>query len=229
MDTGSINTATATTGAISDAKVFQNSLGKEEFLKLLVVQLQNQDPLSPMESQDFSAQLAQFSSVEQLTNIDSNLEESIQTNVVLSQTINNTLATTLIGKQVTATGNRVQLIEGTPAAVSFELQTPAQEATVTITDSAGNVVRTLEGQNLGSGIQSLEWDGLDDDGVAVPEGVYSFSVKATDASGAEVVTQPLIRGIAGSLMYSGGTAFLRIGDLSVSFGDVLEISGGLGG
>ncbi|HHM01854.1 MAG TPA: hypothetical protein ENJ15_02505 [Caldithrix abyssi] len=229
MDTGSINTAATGTSALSDTRVFQNSLGKEEFLKLLVVQLQNQDPLSPLESQEFSAQLAQFSSVEQLTNIDNNLEESIKSNVVLSQTINNTLATTLIGKQVTAAGNQVELAEGTPAKVSFELQNAAQEVTVTITDSAGNVVRTLEGQGLSSGIQSLEWDGRDDDGIAVPEGIYSFSVKATDASGAEVVSQPLIRGVAGSLLYSGGAAYLRIGALNVSFGDVLEISGGLGG
>ncbi len=235
METGSINTAAATsaattgTSALSDARVFQNSLGKEEFLKLLVVQLQNQDPLSPMESQDFSAQLAQFSSVEQLTNIDSNLETSIQTDVVLSQTINNTLATTLIGKQVTAAGNQVQLVEGKTTNVPFELQSDAQEVTITITDQAGNVVRRLEGQNVGSGIQSLEWDGLDDDGVELAEGVYTFDVQAKDAAGDEIVTQPLIRGIAGSLMYNGGSAVLRIGDLNVGFGDVLEISGGLGG
>lgn len=229
MDTSSINTATATTGATSDAKVFQNSMGKEEFLKLLVVQLQNQDPLSPMDSQDFSAQLAQFSSVEQLTNIDSNLEKSIQADVVLSQTINNTLATTLIGKQVTAAGNQIELVEGKTTGVPFELQSEAQEVTVTITDQAGNVVRRLEGQSMDSGIQSLEWDGLDDDGVELPEGLYTFSVQAKDASGGEVVSQPLIRGIAGSLLYSGGTAFLRIGDIRVSFGDVLEIRGGLGG
>jgi len=233
MDTTAINpTASgnaASSGTSSLANVFQNGLGKEEFLRLLVVQLQNQDPLSPLESQDFSAQLAQFSSVEQLNNIDSNLESSINTNVLLSQTINNTLATTLIGKQVTAQGNQVQLVKGENADISFKLADTAQDITVTITDAAGNVVRTIDAHNLDKGIQSVEWDGLGDEGNELPSGIYTFSVEATDAAGQPVISQPLIRGIAGSLLYEGGAAVLRIGDLSVSFGDVMEISSGLGG
>ncbi len=230
MESTAINTAaSASNGTSSLSNVFQNSMGKEEFLRLLVAQLQNQDPLSPLESQDFSAQLAQFSSVEQLTNIDTNLESSINTNVLLSQTINNTLATTLIGKQVTAQGNQIQLGETLPVDVPFSLADSAQNVTITITDASGTVVRTIEASNLSQGIQSVQWDGLADDGAELKPGIYTFSVEATDAAGNTVDSQTLIRGIAESLLYEGGSATLRIGDLSISFGDVMEISGGLGG
>jgi len=211
------------------SNVFQNDLGKEEFLKLLVAQLQNQDPLNPMEGQEFASQLAQFSTVEQLTSIDGNIETSIQTDLILSQTINNTLATTLIGKQITALGNQVELKGEEPIGLYFELGDFAKEVNINVLDAAGNIVRTLTGNNLSSGIQSLEWDGLDKDGSELPEGTYTFEVEATAKDDTTVTVQALIRGIAGSLQYEGGSALFKIGNISVNFGDVLEISNGLGG
>ncbi|NIS39011.1 flagellar hook capping protein, partial [Candidatus Saccharibacteria bacterium] len=77
-------------------------LGKDDFLKMLVTQLNYQDPLNPMESTDFSAQLAQFSSLEQLSNIDETLQASLEANYLLATSINNTMAATIIGKQVRA-------------------------------------------------------------------------------------------------------------------------------
>ena len=217
---------TPTTDNLSNA--FQNNLGKEEFLQLLVVQLQNQDPLSPMESQEFAAQLAQFSSVEQLTSIDNNIKEGINTDFILSQTINNTLATSLIGKEITAMGNQVELTDGEPVDIFFDLADFSEQVTLTISDAAGNVVRTIEANGLSEGIRSLSWDGLDGDGTALPAGTYTFQVSATGKDGAEVTANELIRGLAGALHFENGQAMLKVGQLKISFGDVMEISTGSG-
>jgi flagellar basal-body rod modification protein FlgD len=210
------------------SNVFQNDLGKEEFLNLLVAQLQNQDPLNPMEGQEFASQLAQFSSVEQLTSIDGNIEQSIDTDLILSQTINNTLATTLIGKQITAVGNQVELKDGQPVNLHFELGDFAKEVNINVLDAAGNIVRTIETHNLSSGIQSAEWDGEDTDGSSLADGTYTFEVAATGKDDSAIVVQELIRGLAGSLQYQNGTAMFKVGNLRINFGDVLEISNGLG-
>ncbi|KAA3617620.1 MAG: hypothetical protein D8M58_01320 [Calditrichaeota bacterium] len=225
-----ITQVTSSNSATTDnlSNVFENDLGKEEFLNLLVAQLQNQDPLNPMEGQEFASQLAQFSSVEQLTSIDGNIEDSINTDFVLSQTINNTLATTLIGKQITALGNQVELQPDTPVNLHFELADFTENVSVNVMDAAGNIVRTIEANNLSSGIQSVEWDGLDKDGLELPEGTYTFEVDATDNEGTAIDVQELIRGFAGSLQYEGGQAMFKIGNIRVNFGDVLEISSGLG-
>jgi len=208
------------------SNVFENDLGKEEFLKLLVAQLQNQDPLNPMEGQEFASQLAQFSSVEQLSSIDRNISDGIRTDLILSQSINNTLATTLIGKEVTAVGNKVEMIIGEDTKMNFELGEFAESVTITIYNKDGIEVREIEGNNISSGVQNLSWDGKDADGNELSEGTYTFSVEATGKSGVEIRVQPLIKGLAGSLQYRDGGAVLKIGQLSVAFGDVLEISNG---
>ena len=93
-------TLPVTSSTSTSATSGSSTLGKDDFLKLLIVQLRNQDPLNPTEGTEFAAQLAQFSSVEQLTNINSTLTESLATNKLLTQSIGNSLATTMIGKTV---------------------------------------------------------------------------------------------------------------------------------
>jgi len=205
-----------------------DELGKQEFLTLLVAQLKNQDPLSPLESQEFAAQLAQFSSVEQLTSIDTNIKDGIDTDMVLSQTINNTLATALIGKEVTAQGNRIEFNGEDPVKLYYMLPDYADSVNIDVLDGAGNVVRTLSAGSVSDGIRSLEWDGKDKNGNMLPEGGYSFEVSAVDRDGQALDVIPLIKGLARSLQYNAGGAVLMVGNTRVSFGDVLEISAGLG-
>ena len=102
------------------------TLGKEDFLKLLMTQLQYQDPLNPMDNQDFMAELAQFSSLEQLQNVNSNL----QANFLLTQSLNNSLATNLIGKRVIALGSQVYLGRDSGEEITFDLSAAAGSLTV---------------------------------------------------------------------------------------------------
>ncbi|MFQ5752983.1 MAG: flagellar hook assembly protein FlgD, partial [bacterium] len=129
----------------------ESVLGKDDFLKILVTQLTHQDPINPIKGEEFAAQLAQFSSVEQLHNINSNLENVLDMDLLLNQAINNTLATTLIGKEVKSIGNRVSLHEGESVNLHYRLSSPASKVVIEIKDSAGTLVRSVELQNLSEG------------------------------------------------------------------------------
>ncbi|HDH58397.1 MAG TPA: hypothetical protein ENF16_07290, partial [Bacteroidetes bacterium] len=165
--------------SITDTVSGSNSkLDQMDFLKLLMIQLSYQDPLNPMDSAQFSAQLAEFSQLEQLTLMNENLDYAMQTNLVLAQSVNNTMAATMIGQDVLAYGNEVELEEGEEATLNYNLSASAQSVTITIKDEAGVTVRTIEVGAQALDDQQVVWDGLDDDGDELPAGVYTFNVSA---------------------------------------------------
>ncbi len=198
-------------------------LGKDEFLKILVTQLRNQDPINPVAADQFASQLAQFSSVEQLQNINSNLEDSSNLDLMLNQAINNTMATTLIGKSVRATGNEVSLDGKDAVDLSYRLNGPAKDVTIVVKDAGGTVVRSLHLTDKTAGDHSYAWNGKDDHGDRVKPGTYTFSVEATDVEGQTVSAQTFVSGIIDSIRYDSGSAMLLIGDISVGLDKVLEI------
>lgn len=210
---------------------FANSLGsidmaRDDFLKLLIIQLSHQDPMSPMESQDFASQLAQFSSLEKLTSINSNIEQSIETNLILAQTINNTMAASLLGKYAKAIGNVVMIDAYGGADLTFRLNGFAHNVKVTITDTNGDTVRVLTTNNLANGEHNLSWDGKNTAGQTVQEDTYYFTVEATDVDGNAITVTPLIVGNATGIRYENGRAFLLIGGQEVPFSSVVEIGVG---
>ena len=171
-----ITSAIQNTALSSQQNVFQDSLGGDEFLQLLVAQLQNQDPLSPMESQEFAAELAQFSSLEKLASIDDTLAESVSTDLVLTQAINNTLASTLLGQEVTAVGNSFAHTQGDENTLSFRLGQYAETVDVVIYDGNGNEVRRIAAGSRNNGEHNIEWDGLGQDGREMLSGDFTFQV-----------------------------------------------------
>lgn len=198
-------------------------MAKNDFLKLLIAQLSNQDPMSPLESQDFAAQLAQFSSVEQLQNINSNIEQGIEVDLILAQTINNTMAASLIGKYAKAIGDTVVIDAYGGADLTFRLNGFAQDVKITITDSNGNTVNVLTVENLSNGEHNISWDGKNTEGQTVQEGTYHFTVEATDIGGNVISVTPLIVGNAAGIKYENGKSFLLIGGQEVPFSSVVEI------
>ncbi len=170
-------------------KVDKNeNVSKEDFLLLLVEQLKNQDPLEPMDGTDFTAQLAQFSSLEQQTAMNDNLA-LLQD---YSATLNRLSALDMIGKSVEFDGGGAGSVtingDGQPVQINFELADSAQEVVVDIYNSAGGRVATLELGYYDLGAQSFNWNGADADGDTMADGDYTFEVTARDELGQLVST-----------------------------------------
>lgn len=193
-------------------------MGKEDFLRLLTVQLKHQDPTKPLENSELLAQLAQFSSLEQLLNINGNL----QANFLMTQSMNNSLAASFIGKVIKASGNEVYLKEQGSATMNYELDGYA-EVTLKVYDEDGELVRTLTEDWQEAGERSVVWDGKDESGNRLPTGKYTFKVDALDAEGNTVGVKSFIKGKVSGVRFSNGGAVLVVDGLEVSFGDILEI------
>ena len=198
----------------------KTTLGKDDFLKLLVSQLKNQDPLNPMESTEFTAQLAQFSSLEQLTNMNKNLDY-----LLLYQTsINNAQAVGFIGKTVKAEGNSITVKDGTSDQVQFDLAGDAAGVNVFIYDASDNLIKTINCGALNDGEQSIEWDGTNDDGETVSDGTYTFEVSARDGSGDTIKASTYMTVKVTGVTFKDGNAYLLAGDTEISMNDIIEVT-----
>jgi flagellar basal-body rod modification protein FlgD len=216
----STTSATATKG--------KSALGKDDFLKLLIVQLQNQDPMDPMKGTEFATQLAQFSSVEQLSNISSSLTESISANQVMTQSINNALAATMIGKTVKASSNSFNVAGSGEMNLGFNLAKDAATVTVKVYDDSGTLVRTMTVDGAKKGDGTAVWDGLDKNGRQVAAGTYSFSVEAVDAAKTSITATAFVKGtITGIRFKSEGTVFVVDG-VEIPLSQIIEIVNGKG-
>lgn len=213
-----IDPTTNTSKAISNSS--DEILGKNDFLHLLIAQLQNQDPLNPTESTEFTAQLAQFSALEQLNNINDNLE-----NMELFQaSMTNSQAVSYIGKQITARGNSVQLTQDQLVACKFDLEAHAEIAVISIYDSAGGFLNMLETGPLNAGRQTVDWDGTDSNGNRLPDGIYSFEVQAADADNQGVDVTALISAMVTGVSFKDNKANLVTELQTIAIEDVMDVS-----
>ena len=196
-------------------------MGKDDFLNLLVAQLQHQDPLNPLEGTEFTAQLAQFTSLEQLNNINSNLE-SLQEYQAAAK---NSQAVNLIGKTVEAPGNTMIRKDGNPAGFAFELTRDADYVAVNIYGPAGNYIRTIESGPAYAGRHLQEWDGRDQKGTLLPDGQYTYEVLATDRSGEAVSATPYVTSLVTGVNFDGKVPEILAGDFKISLDDVRQVTG----
>lgn len=215
----SINPYASTT---SGSTGIESALGRDAFLRMLMVQMQYQDPLNPTDGDAFASQLAQFSQLEELQSMSESLDASLSTETLLTQSITNTLAASLIGKTVVASTASSYLSNG-EAQFHFNLAEAASDVTLKIYDDAGSLVKTVTLSNLPEGDQSYTWNGIDSNGDSVDDGVYTFTVSATDSSGDSVTASPYIRGTITGVKYDNGMAVLMVGEIELNLSDVTEI------
>ncbi|MBC8465440.1 flagellar hook capping protein [bacterium] len=199
---------------------------KQDFLKLLVAQMRHQDPMSPMEGTEFASQLAQFSSLEELQNLGQKLENSLQADMLLAQSINNTMAATLIGKNVNAAVNNVHFKGEEDTEISFELTTRSKEVTIDILDENGLTLRTIKTKGMDEGVNNVAWNGTDDRGNLVPLGDYSVVISAQISDHSSIPVQPVVSGRVSGVRYIDGSPMLKVNGMDIPFGAVLSIMEG---
>ncbi len=200
----------------------QDAMGKDEFLKLLTVQLKYQNPLDPMQNTEFLAQLAQFTSLEQLMNMNGNL----QANFLMTQSLNNSSATGFIGKTLRASGNSVYLAKEGDTTLHYNLDSSAK-VEVKIYDEDGNLIRTISSESWqGAGDKEIVWDGKDSNGNRKTDGTYTFKVEAVDADGNDIGVTSYIEGLVTGVKFESGAAVFLLGEIEVDFANILEIKGG---
>jgi flagellar basal-body rod modification protein FlgD len=195
------------------------SLGKDDFLKLLTAQLQQQDPTQPMDNTAFVAQLAQFSSLEQMNNVNDTLTKVLASQGAAQQTN----AATMVGKTAVYPTDEVNLTEGKHATISVNLSQAAANVNVVIQDANGSQVRTLTPGACPSGPNGFDWDGKDGNDKLLDPGIYTAQIQATTLDGKTVpLTQYGSARITGITFDNGTTKFLA-GKSTLQLSDISEI------
>ncbi|MBB4266812.1 flagellar hook assembly protein FlgD [Roseospira visakhapatnamensis] len=215
----------ATSGLVGDATSesgqSRNKLANDldSFLTLLTTQLKAQDPLSPMDSTEFTNQLVLFAQVEQQINQNENLESLLKSTVKTQQA----MAINFLDSYVEVEANKVMLLDS-KAVFTYGLSGDAKSVKVLVKDADGAVVRTFEG-NPTQGLHKITWDGTDKDGKTVDDGVYVLEVSATarDDAKDELKTWTTSLGKVTGVASDGNATYLAIGDLSVDLDKVLGV------
>ena len=188
--------------AASKATFSEKSLGQEDFMRLLLEELNHQDPMKPMDSKEFTVQLTQFSSLEGINDINTNLNNLL----TFQQSMQNATVTNMIGKTVTVDGNSTHL--NGSANMSYDLAEDAVKVNVTIRDDIGKVVRivNLDAQEAGS--SEYIWDGKDDMGNQLVDGSYTFEVDAVDEAGDYIPVSTTSAGHVSGISFENGMTYL---------------------
>ncbi|TWB16734.1 flagellar basal-body rod modification protein FlgD [Nitrospirillum amazonense] len=190
------------------------------FLTLLTTQLKNQDPTSPMDTNQMTQQLVQMSSVEQQIEANNQLK-SIQSTLAGGQS---SQALNYLGKYVEMEGDKFPLQNST-ANVSVTYGGTAASATMSVYDSTGALVSSTDVSGA-AGTHNYSWDGKDSSGKVLPDGTYSVKVTATDSSGKAVDTTVKVAGKVTGVDMSGTTPTLQMGDMTVNMSDVTTVLAG---
>jgi flagellar basal-body rod modification protein FlgD len=192
----------------------------DTFLQLLTTQLQHQNPLDPLDTNQFTQQLVEFASVEQQVNMNTNL----QTLITLQQTTEATSAMQLLGSTVTAKGSTATLSNATnsPATWTVNASAPAK-ANITITNSSGQTAFTGT-TTLNAGTQTITWNGKGNSSVIWPDGNYTLTISATGANGQPVTVSTQVQGTVTGIDLSQNPPLLTVGGQNIPISQIQSIS-----
>ncbi|MGE3261740.1 MAG: flagellar hook assembly protein FlgD [Bacteriovoracia bacterium] len=197
----------------------KNEMGKDDFVKLMSAQLKYQDPMSPMKNEEMAAQLAQFSALEQMVNVNQNLEKM----TAAQKPQDNVLAASLIGKRVQTDSSRFQLAKGQQPEIKFEIPENAEAVNVSVVDAKGEVIREIELGAMGKGAQSIRWDGKNGKAQEQAVGEYTFRVNAAGEGGKPVQVITSTSGLVSGVSFEGGKPMLLVGDKKIALDTVGRI------
>ena len=196
-----------------------NQMGKDEFLKLLTFQLQNQDPMAPMDQSKFTGELAQFSQLEQLSNLNKKYDDGNKTKAMQDKFY----AASFVGKKVVTTGSTLNLKEsGDTGNVLFKIDGDASKVMVRILDEKNNVMGEMWRDGMSRGSHEITWDGVALDGTPAVKGSYKSIVKAWDDMGNEIGTRTEATGTVQSVTFDEGEPVLSVDGQKVYLRDVVS-------
>ncbi|MBU1247219.1 MAG: flagellar hook assembly protein FlgD [Proteobacteria bacterium] len=203
-----------------ESNLSKSSMDKDAFLTLLLAQLTNQDPLNPMEDTEMTSQLAEYSSLEQLTN----LNESMDTLVAQTSKDDMFTAVSFIGKTVKAEGYAVTKAEDSISTLHYSLGEAVSDLTVNIYSPDGDIVRTEILGTKQPGTYEYKWDGKNEKGVDQADGTYSIGILAYDTTGRPVIVQTEVSGEVKGVITEDGVQYLRLDDgRYINFGYITEV------
>jgi flagellar basal-body rod modification protein FlgD len=220
--TGSSSTASGSGSPSSTTSPDQVGLGSDfhTFLTLLTTQLQNQDPLSPLDTNQFTQQLVSFSQVEQAINTNTTLSNLLS----LQQADQSIAALPLVGHTVEYTDNQGALVGG-KAEFAYNLPSQASSATITITDASGNIV-LQQPADTAAGLHTFNWNGKSSDGTQAPDGTYTFNISATAPDKSAITAAIAAFGKVEGVQIVNNTPVLNIDGISEGLDKVVSIDNG---
>lgn len=214
-------------GGASDSTLVEGSQAYEsnkklqedlsQFMNLLTSQLKHQDPLDPMNANEFTSQLVQFASVEQQIKSNSHLEalKDLQAGNVLASAVN------YVGKAVEFPSDKLPLADGA-SEFNYTLPSNANTVTINITDQSGNTIRTITGET-DAGFHKVEWDGKNNSGYQEKDGTYNLTISALDDAGSPVELEQRVVGKVTGISMANGETTLVVDDIAVTMGQVVAI------
>jgi flagellar basal-body rod modification protein FlgD len=217
----SSSSSASSTAAAANTSASQSLAGNfDTFLQLLTTQLQNQNPLDPLDTNQFTEQLVEFASVEQQINMNTNLTTLIS----MQQTTEATSALQLVGSTVTVSGNSAALSNATSTPATWSLNSPSTATgTVTITSAAGTTAYTGT-VSLNAGTQSYTWNGQGTNGQTWPDGTYTLAINATGANGQAVTVSSQVQGTVSGVNTSANPPTLTVNGQTVQISNITSIT-----
>ena len=194
-----------------------STIGKLDFMTLLVAQIKNQDPMSPMDNSQFTSQITEFTMLEEMEGLNAKMEE----NLLVGQSINNTAMLSLVGKNVTVEGDKTTIDSGEATKNSVVTEAPGV-ATITVKDSSGKVVATYE-KNVSQGINDISWDGIQENGEGAGDGLYSIEVSVENGE-ATIPFTTLMTGAVEGLRYDNNVAVVSVGGQEYYVSEIYQVS-----
>lgn len=216
--TTAVGSSTSSTGTSSTSGSANSAAAtQDKFLALLVAQLKNQDPMSPMDNAQMTSQLAQINTVQGIESLNTTLQ-SLMGSYSTSQSMQ---AASLVGRYVFTEGKDMNLSSGVGVA-GFTLDSPADKVTITVTSPGGQVVHTATMDNLDAGTNTFQWDGKTDAGGTSADGNYTFAITATN-QGQKVTATPLTVARVDSVINNASGALLHTSNGSVAWDKVKQV------
>jgi len=225
MTIGNVNNQTTTGGTSSTSNPLGNPASaadiQNQFLKLLVTQLQAQDPLNPMDNSQMTSQMAQISTVGGLQQLNTTMNSVLQSQVA-NQAM---MATSLVGHQVMLAGNNLSIGDSGGTQGGVVLANAAANVTITVTDSNGKAVAAIPVSPAQAGLNNFTWDGTDGNGNRLPADNYTFSAKAYDNAGAAVNATTYGYQAVSAVTWNQGVPLVVTADgKQHSLGDVIQMT-----